>query len=169
MLRLTLIRHAKAEPTHAGQEDWDRALDSQGQREAVEMGRRLQQRALHAPLLVSSSAVRALSTANLLARELGLQSTAVMADDRLYLISATALLDWIHERASAADLSTEHLMLVAHNPGLSEFAAHIAVHPTVTSLPTCGVLTLQVDIERWEDLSWRSGVDAVLEFPQHRL
>jgi phosphohistidine phosphatase len=167
MLRLTLIRHAKAEPGHAGQEDWDRALDPQGQREAVEIGRRLQQRALPPPVVVSSSALRASSTASLLVRELGLPSTAVLTDDRLYLISATDLLDWIHER-DLAEHSTEHLLLVAHNPGLSEFAARIAVSPAVANLPTCGALTLQVHIERWCDLRWHSGVDAVLDVPQHR-
>ena len=44
MLRLTLVRHAKTEPAHPGQEDWDRALEPRGQRDAPEMARRLKER-----------------------------------------------------------------------------------------------------------------------------
>ena len=35
LLRLTLVRHAKTEPGRPGQEDWDRALESRGQRLAL--------------------------------------------------------------------------------------------------------------------------------------
>jgi phosphohistidine phosphatase len=170
MLHLTLVRHAKAEPARSGQDDWGRALDAQGQQEAIAIGRRLRQRAVQPSAVVSSTAVRALSTANLLARELGLPSEFVSTDDRLYLVSATDLLDWVRERDSAAQLTDppQHLMLVAHNPGLSDFAARIAVNPVVSSLPTAAALTLQFQLEHWGDLRWGSGIDAQLEFPQHR-
>jgi len=168
MLRLTLVRHAKAEPARAGQEDWDRALDPQGQKEAVEIGLRLHQRALKPNSLVSSSALRAISTASLLARELGFPSKSIFTDERLYLVSASALLEWIREGDWAARHPTQHLMIVAHNPGLSEFAAHIAVSPIVDSLGTSAAYTLQFEIEHWCDLRWSSGINAELESPQRR-
>ena len=161
MLHLTVVRHAKAEPARTADDDWDRALDAHGQQEALQIGRRLRQRGVQPSSVLSSSAVRAISTANLLAQELGLPAGSVIAADDLYLISATDLLAWIQER-EAADA---HLLLVAHNPGLSEFAARIAVHPTVNNLPTAAALTLRFDIQHWSELRWGSGEDARLEVP----
>ena len=40
-MRLTLLRHAKTEAQHSGQEDWDRMLEPRGQMDAPEMARRL--------------------------------------------------------------------------------------------------------------------------------
>lgn len=161
MLRLTLIRHARAEPERTGQEDWERVLDGIGEREAVRMGRSLQRRHLQPARLACSTAVRAMSTAQLLASELGYPSNAIVADERLYLISATDLLDWLRHQEHTA----EHLMIVAHNPGLSDFAARIAALPTVDALPTCASYTLRFAIEHWRELNWGSGVDAELDTP----
>ena len=44
MRRLTLLRHAKTETQHSGQEDWDRVLEPRGQKDAPEMARRLRER-----------------------------------------------------------------------------------------------------------------------------
>jgi phosphohistidine phosphatase len=166
MLRLTLVRHARAQAAVAGQEDWDRALDIAGHREAVLMGQRLHQRTLKPTCLASSTALRALSTAQLLARELGISSKAIVQDQRLYLIAATDLLDWIGEQTQTAEDLAQHLMIVAHNPGLSDFAARIAAQPAVDALPTCACYTLSFDIAHWRELRWGSGTDAELDYPQ---
>lgn len=167
MLRLTLVRHGKAEPQQSGEEDWDRPLDAIGAREAVHMGQRLQRRKLKPTSLVCSNAPRALSTAQLLARELEFPSKAIVADELLYLISAADLLAWIcrQEHSELSQHLTPHLMIVAHNPGLSDFAARIAAHPTIDNLPTCGCYTLRLPIEQWRELSWGSGADAEFDFP----
>ena len=71
LLRLTLVRHAKTEPAAPGQEDWDRVLEPRGQRDAPEMARRLKQIAPKPDRILSSPAVRAITTATIMARELG--------------------------------------------------------------------------------------------------
>lgn len=63
MLRLTLIRHAKTEPARPGQEDWDRVLEPRGQKDAPEMGQRLKHRHMKPDKIISSPAVRAITTA----------------------------------------------------------------------------------------------------------
>jgi phosphohistidine phosphatase len=165
MLRLTLIRHAKAQPAQASAEDWERALDVTGHLEAVRMGQRLQRRGLRPTCFASSTATRAVSTAQLLALELGYPSESILTDDRLYLISAPDLLIWIHEREHSSEHLTPHLMIVAHNPGLSDFAARITAHPTADALPTCASYTLRFAIEHWSDLTWGSATAAELDTP----
>ena len=64
LLRLTLVRHAKTEPGRPGQEDWDRVLETRGQRDAPEMARRLKQISPKPDRILSSPAVRAITTRN---------------------------------------------------------------------------------------------------------
>ena len=163
MLRLTLLRHAKTEPVHSGQEDWDRALEASGQKDIPEMGRRLRERGLKPDRIIASPAVRALTTATLLAREIGVSEGRLSRDERLYLADPKVLLQVIR----ALGGTTPHLMIVGHNPGLTEFADRITAERDVDNLPTCAVYTLEFDIASWSELNWNSGVNAELDYPKN--
>lgn len=160
-LRLTLVRHARAEPARPGVEDARRELDAQGRAEAVEIGRRLREQALVPDRIACSPAARALTTATLLARELGVATQEIARDPRLYLASSEQLLTVVRELGGNA----RHLLLVGHNPGISEFADELSTDRTVGSLPTGGVYTQRVAIDDWSALEWASGMEGMLEFP----
>jgi phosphohistidine phosphatase len=162
LLRLTLVRHAKTEPGRHGQEDWDRALESRGQRDAPEMARRLKQYSPKPERILSSPAVRAITTATIMARELGVSAQKVQQDERLYLASPKDMLAVIRELGERA----HHLMVVGHNPGITEFADRISSERSVDNLPTCAVYSLQFAIAAWSELQWDSGVDAELAYPK---
>ena len=162
LLRLTLVRHAKTEPARHGQEDWDRALESRGQRDAPEMARRLKQYSPKPERILSSPAVRAITTATIMARELGVSAQKVQQDERLYLASPKDMLAVIRELGERA----RHLMVVGHNPGITEFADRISSERSVDNLPTCAVYSLQFEIAAWSELQWDSGVDAELDYPK---
>lgn len=161
-LRLTLVRHAKTEPARPGQEDWDRVLEPRGQRDAPEMARRLQQLGPKPQRILSSPAVRAITTATIMARELGVSAQKVQQDERLYLASPKDMLAVIRELGER----TRHLMVVGHNPGITEFADRISSERSVDNLPTCAVYSLQFAIAEWSELEWGSGVDAELDYPK---
>jgi len=162
MLRLTLVRHAKTEPAHPGQEDWDRALEARGQRDAPEMGRRLKQQQLKPDKILSSPAVRAITTATIMARELGVTASKVIQDERLYLAGPKDLLKVIHELGGKA----RHLMVVGHNPGITEFADRISSERSIDNMPTSAFYTLELDIGEWTDLAWGSGVNVDFDYPK---
>jgi len=163
MLRLTLLRHAKAETAHSGQEDWDRALEPRGEKDAPEMARRLRDRKLKPEKIISSPAVRALSTAMIVARELGVSEGRVSRDERLYQAGPKELLQVV--RASGGE--AKHLMIVGHNPGLTEFADRLSAERDIDNMPTCAIYTLEFDIAAWSDLEWNSGVNAELDYPKN--
>lgn len=163
MLRLTLVRHAKTESAQPGQEDWDRVLEQRGQRDAPEMARRLKERRLKPDLILASPAVRAITTATVMARVLGIQGVKILQDERLYLASARTLLEVIHELGGTA----RHLMVVGHNPGISEFGDDISGERKLDTMPTCAVYTLQFDIADWRELIWASGVNAEFDYPKN--
>src|SRR5262249_21244175 len=117
-MRLILVRHAKTEAAHSGQEDWDRMLEPRGQRDAPEMGRRMKERGLKPDKILTSPAVRAVTTTAIMARELGVPVSRVTQDERLYLANVRNLLTVIRELGGTA----KNLMVVGHNPGLTELA-----------------------------------------------
>jgi phosphohistidine phosphatase len=162
MLRLTLVRHAKTEPAHDGQEDWDRMLEARGQRDAPEMARRLKNRGRKPDKVLTSPAVRALATMSIMTRELGVSASKVTQDERLYLASSKELLRVVKELGG----KTKHLMLVGHNPGLTEFADALASDRSLDNMPTCAVFTLEFDIDDWKDLELGTGMDAEFDYPK---
>ncbi len=162
MLRLTLVRHAKTEPAYDGQEDWDRALEARGQRDAPEMGKRLKDRGFKPDKVLSSPAVRALTTATIMVRELGISAGNVIQDERLYLASPKDMLRVIQELGGNAP----HLMLFGHNPGITEFAEHISRERSIDNMPTCATYTVQFDIAQWRDLDWNAGLNVEFDYPK---
>src|SRR5262245_3257830 len=162
LLRLTLVRHAKTEQGRSDQEDWDRVLEPRGQRDAPEMARRLKQRGLKPDRILSSPAVRAITTATVMLRELGVSAQKLQQDERLYLASPKDTLTVIRELGERA----RHLMVVGHNPGMTEFADRISSERGVDNMPTCAVYTLQFEINDWSELEWSSGIDAELDYPK---
>ena len=162
LLRLTLVRHAKTEPARHGQEDWDRVLELRGQRDAPEMARRLKQISPKVDRILSSPAVRAITTATIMMRELGVSAQKVQQDERLYLASPKDMLAVIRELGERS----RHLMVIGHNPGMTEFADRISSERDVDNMPTCAVYTLQFEIAAWSELEWESGIDADLDYPK---
>lgn len=163
MLRLTLLRHAKTEPAHDEQDDWDRVLEARGQKDAPEMARRLRARKLRPDKIISSPAVRALTTATIVAHEMGISEGRISRDERLYLAAPKTLLQVV--RASGGD--AKHLMIVGHNPGLTEFADRLSAERDIDNMPTCAVYTLEFDIPDWSELDWSSGVNGELDYPKN--
>jgi len=162
MLRLTLVRHAKTEPAHPGQEDWDRVLEARGQHDAPEMARRLKDAHGKPDRVLSSPAVRAITTANIMTRVLGVAAAKTTQDERLYLASPKEMLKVIQELGSTAS----HLMVVGHNPGITEFAEKVSAERSLDNMPTCAVYTLQFAIAAWSELDWETGIDADLDYPK---
>jgi phosphohistidine phosphatase len=134
---LTLVRHAHAEwPQYSGK-DFDRPLTARGVDDAMATARDLLEAGLRPDLLLSSTARRTRDTAQILARELGLPTAAVRFTDRLYNASASVLESAAQNVASRCT----HVMLVAHNPGISEFARQLTGDATLAPLPPAGWVT----------------------------
>ncbi len=160
MKTLFLVRHAKADPPQQGLPDHDRALNERGRRDAPEMGRRLAQRGLRPDLVIASTAARARSTAQLLAAELGIAADAIREDQRLYASAAGKLLYIIQEQED----DRHCLMLVGHNPEMSELAQHFSRQ--LPEMPTAAVARIDFDVASWALVGSTTPVAASLDFPK---
>ena len=95
MKTLTLVRHAKSSWKDTSLADRDRPLNKRGKRDAPEMGRRLTAAGVRPSLIVSSPAVRAWTTAKIIANEIGYPREFLQRDSALYLASVNGILDVI--------------------------------------------------------------------------
>lgn len=145
MKRLTLVRHAKSSWKDTGLRDVERPLNNRGQHDAPEMGRRIKEHDIRPSLIVSSPATRAWTTAKIIAAEISYPVEFLQRDNSLYLASVNEILDVI----AAQDEGFNSLMLVGHNPGMTDFVNFL--HAGVTNnLPTAGVVSVEIDQEHWQ-------------------
>lgn len=147
MKALTLARHAQAEWQGAAPSDFERALTPRGFSEATSMARRLIGReALHPQRILVSPAVRALHTAQIFARELELPGSALVRIDALYLATPEVILAAI----AGVPKEIERVMVVGHNPGVSELARQLAPDTVTAELGTAACCTLVVRQKSWD-------------------
>ena len=92
--------------------DKDRPLNDRGKRDAPKMGERLAKRDVKPDLILSSPAMRALTTAEIIAKKLDYKLKDIVVDDRLYAGEADDLLNVIHKLGD----KLERVMLLATTP-----------------------------------------------------
>ena len=109
------------------------------------MARRIQQAAIRPSLIISSPAVRAWTTAKAVAKAIAYPSEFLQRDAQLYLADMDALIDIVE----AQENGFNNILVVAHNPGLTNLANHLC--PDLTdNLPTSGVVSVTIDSDIWD-------------------
>jgi len=148
MKTLALFRHAKSSWDDERLDDHDRPLAPRGHRDAPRMGKRLARHKLEPDLLLTSTALRARETASYLAAALGIGQVQIRVERRIYLASPDALLCVI----AALDDSLGTVLLVGHNPGLTDLANRLLPTLELDNLPTAAVVAVKCDLLRWRDI-----------------
>jgi phosphohistidine phosphatase len=160
MKTLFLVRHAKSSRNDPSLPDRDRPLDERGKQDAPKMGKRLARRGAKPDLLVSSPALRALTTARLIAEAVGHERKDIVVDDRLYASSPDALLAVIR----GLDKKLNRVMLVGHNPEFTDLAHRLS--SDIIDMPTCAVAEFNFDTKEWSDVGEVEPAKAVLAYPK---
>ena len=159
---LILVRHGKSSWEDASLSDRARPLAARGLRDAPLMGARLAHLGVKPDLILSSPACRALTTARLLAGELGYSPDRIVIDEGLYESDAGTLLGVVG--ALSDDLAC--VLLVGHDPAFTDLAHGFS--SGITRMPTCAVARFIFDAPSWSALPSCSPVVAVLDFPTKR-
>jgi phosphohistidine phosphatase len=159
------MRHGDAQWKDPEVEDFVRPLNRRGSNESEAMGRRLMELALVPDLIMASSARRAHQTAEIVARELALPGRSIRFEEALYLAGAQEIL----RLARAIGPLVPHLMIVGHNPGISELASLLAPAADVGGLATAALCTITFDTDQWSAVGPKLALDASNEAPPSRL
>jgi len=165
MKQLTLIRHAKSSWSDLSRGDFDRPLNTRGLGDAPRMGAHLKAFGL-APVdrIVSSPALRARTTAELIAEALGMASGSITLERRIYEASSSGLLELVR----GLDEADCHVVLVGHNPGFEGLA--YALDPNFVGdgekFPTCGVAQMKLSIQTWSEADEGCAGECRFVFPK---
>ena len=157
---LYLVRHAKSSRDDPSLPDRERPLDDRGRQDAPVMGKRLSKRGVKPDLLVSSPALRALTTAQLIADEIGYQRKDIVVDERLYASSPDDLLAVI----CALDDKVDRVMLFGHNPEFTDLAHRLSSE--VIDMPTCAIAEFRFDAKAWADVGEVGPAKVKLDAPK---
>lgn len=149
MKRLTLFRHAKSSWSDPELPDNERPLSSRGERDAPAMAARLSARGERPDVILTSHAMRATATARAIAEVLSCPDHAIRVDRRLYLAPAERLLEVLREQHDGDG----HVLVVGHNPGLTDAANRLVPTFGVDNVPTSGVVAITMDAECWPQLA----------------
>ena len=160
MKYLTVIRHAKSSWEQSGLADHDRPLNERGLRAAPAVGSFLRHTyfgggetppLLPSPdLLVTSTALRALTTDQIMREHFALPVEALRLDSRMYLAPAQRLLEIVRE----LEEDKAHAVLFGHNPGMHEFAERILARAHVPRMPTCTAVIMALPHAYWGLVDW---------------
>lgn len=154
------MRHARAEESSMGLSDFDRQLTFQGLQQATRMGALLAAKNLSIDAILCSAAARTAQTAELVAEQLHFDTQQVVAEEALHNASMRVLLQYIN----ALDEKLNTVLLVGHNPAIS-YLPESLTHDEVGTLPTAGVVAVQIQVEQWAMVGGSSAKLLWTEFP----
>lgn len=162
MKTIYLIRHAKSSWEDADLRDHDRPLNKRGMSDGPMMANIFKEREGDVDAIITSTAVRANSTASFFAEALDLVGTdRILHSSNLYCSMSRDVHDVIRSLPSAY----ESVALFGHNPSFTAIANQFDGQ-AIPNIPTCGMVKIVSEIEDWGMWSARKGKIEYFIFPK---
>jgi phosphohistidine phosphatase len=161
---LYLLRHAKSSWEDGNLSDFDRPLNERGLREAPIMGEILKNKIEQPELIISSSAKRAITTAEIIANSFNYDINKIIKEEKIYHSVVSDLMRIIYETPN----TVERLMLFGHNPTFTQVVNYLS-DKYIDNLPTCGFVQINFALESWKELESNTGKLILFEYPKKYL
>jgi phosphohistidine phosphatase len=145
MKDLLLLRHAKSSWEDSELSDFERPLNARGKRDAPRIGKLILKERLTPHCIISSSAVRARSTADIVA-DMCRYKGKISFRRSLY---ATSPQEYFNALQSLKDDYTR-VLVVGHNPTIIELIELLTGR--AESIPTCGLVYIKLPVKKWKVL-----------------
>ena len=159
MKRLILMRHAEA-GWHINMDDHERPLSASGIRDAKKIGSWLKEKEYIPDEVISSTSVRTRETLNYLFLE-----CPQIFEKSLYLADAEQM------KSTLKTLLSETVILLAHNPGITELAYdlmnHEEKHENFMDFPAASTVVIDFKADRWSEVKSDSGIFVDFVMPLH--
>jgi len=150
MKRLILMRHAEA-GWHINMDDHERTLSASGIRDAKKIGSWLKEKEYIPDEVISSTSARTRETLSCLFLE-----CPQIFEKSLYLADADQM------KSTLQTLLSETVILLAHNPGITELAHdlmnHEEKHENFMDFPAASTLVIDFKADRWSEVKSDSGI-----------
>lgn len=162
MKKIILIRHAKSSWDSPWLNDHDRPLAERGLDDAPKMAKRLKKRGIQPDLILSSTALRAVETAKIIAKELGYSKDKIVLESGLFHASPHSILKYIRMQKD----SINSVLVFGHNPGLNDLITFLG--GDLENLPTAGQFGFKVKSEHWADLKPETAEVWFFDYPKKK-
>jgi phosphohistidine phosphatase len=159
--QLLLVRHGKSEWGNAHLADFDRPLNPRGHRNAPEMASRLLNKQFTPQVIVSSPALRAITTARHFSQVWNIPENHLAEDPNIYEAGTKALLKVVNE----LDNQYDKVALFGHNPGFTDFANYLT-NAGIYNIPTCGTVLIEFLTNDWKEVSHSTGSPILFDYPK---
>jgi phosphohistidine phosphatase len=159
--KLLLIRHAKSDWSTPNCSDFDRPLNKRGNENALMMAKRLKNNGILLQKIVSSPALRAISTANIIATEIGISKNKIELNKFIYEASCNTLLKIVNE----LDQKTDFVTLIGHNNAITDLAVYLT-DADIFNIPTCGMVMITFPFKDWKMISKNTGEVVFYDYPK---
>ncbi len=160
--KLYLIRHAKSSWDDPGLKDHDRPLNKRGKNDAPLMAKVLNKKGVAPDIIYSSTAVRALEFAKIIAEELGYKKKNIAASKDIYMAGENEMLNIIKQ----TDDKDETVFLVGHNPDITQFANSLCNNNNIDNIPTSGIFCIEFEADSWQEIDYGKGKFKSFDYPK---
>jgi phosphohistidine phosphatase len=152
---LYLIRHATAEEGGNSPmfKDFDRELTSVGIIETARMGNFMSEKGIKFDSIISSSAIRAISTSKIIAEQLDIDADSIIIDENMYGGGARAYL----AVTNGLEESQNSVAIIGHNPDISFYSEYLCRADIGGQMEKCGYIKIEFENQKWAEVTSKSG------------
>lgn len=161
MKTLLLVRHAKSSWNDADVSDMDRPLKRSGVKDAIEVSEKLKSKKVTPDILITSPAVRAMTTALIFARTLKYHYNRIVINEMVYDFSKDALLPLLRNIDDKYDV----VMLIGHDPAFT-YLLNDLTGKAFEKMPTAAVAKINFSVKQWQKITPGKGKLIFLESPK---
>lgn len=158
MKTLYMVRHAKSSWKH-DVIDHQRPLKGRGRNDGELVSEHVKDRFDPPQKIVTSDAVRALTTAQYFKQAFGLSDDQFQPTHDLYDFSGRQVMEIIKN----LDNGLDRVMIVGHNHAFTSIANMLG-SSYIDNVPTCGFIVLEFDTDQWADVT--TGKTLATVFPR---
>ena len=145
MKTLYLVRHAKSDWDNKNLSDIDRPLNTKGYADAHKMSLVLKEKNIFPDLIITSPAIRAISTALIFAGNLKFNPSEFIIDNNLYDTNVKHYLNSI----AKTNNRYKNIMLFGHNPIITNCANSLTPAFTEEKMSTCSIVGIKANTTDW--------------------
>lgn len=148
MKSVYLVRHAKSSWDFGNLRDIERPLNERGLKDAPFMAKLLKGKGVKPDALISSPAVRAVTTASFFKIEFGMDGEDLLIRDEIYEAAPATILHLI--AMLPEDLNT--VLIFGHNPTFTS-VVNMFAKDFIHNMPTCSIAGIHSNVNHWIDFS----------------
>ena len=159
MKNLIIVRHCKSSWKDPSLSDFDRPLNKRGNIDGELMSNYLREKEKKIDKLILSTSIRTRLTSKYFIEKIHFNSISYL--DELYHASYSEIIKII----SKIENNFNNLMVIGHNPGLTELINHFS-DMRIYNIPTSGIIKVEFKEDKWSKITENKGKIVYKKFPK---